>query len=828
VRTIRVLGIVSLLSLVLTSLFVSPNQIAVLGAPTALEDYAVSLISKPEPDQSATEERAPGLLVALNPDVVELETQMQSTTPATPLSAVLSRINAQSMRPLVPRVKKIAVARQMSNTSLAHTYRLELAPGADIAEAIKELNRNPAVRYAEPDYLARELATPNDPLYDAQWALARIEMPQAWDVETGSTDTVIAVIDAGLDIDHPDLQNQLWTNPGEIPGNGIDDDNNGYVDDIHGWNIVDDNSDLSDNTGHGTEVAGVIAAEANNSTGIAGVCWNCRLMVVKVVQSGGVANYSDIIAGIEYARNKGVEIINLSLGGYADSLTLQETVEAASETTVLVGGAGNDNKEIPFYPAAYDAVVAVAGTDAADQKVDTSNYGAWVDVSAPGAGIRTTFDGGTYGDASGTSMAVPFVSGLAGLLRSRHGDWSPTLVKAHLLQAVDAIDGANPSYTGMLGSGRVNAYTAVTTNPTPELTASGYTVDGQDKDPEPGTTFDLVLTLHNAWGPVGNLRGTLSTGDSYVTIEDASGTFGDIPSGDTAHNQLDTFRLSLHASTPYGRAIPMTLALSGDGYSSSLDFTLTVRSGIETLPGGTVIGSSTTWTADKTYRLAGNVVVGENVTLTIEPGTLIEAGTDMWLRIDGTLVASGTVELPITFKATDAVATTWAGLRFSSKSEPSVLDSDGQYVSGSFIQYARFYDATQAVGINGGSLAIIDSVFEGNSIGIQVENQGSATIIGCDIGASTSITDPMMYRGGYGVHAQDSRVSISNSRLTANSSAIQVQSTQLELTGNTITNNGTGVYAGSWSSTGIRAHENVIIELLYKICVMCENYVVAH
>jgi subtilisin family serine protease len=228
--------------------------------------------------------------------------------------------------------------------------------------AAEALRVNPLVAFAEPDYQARTITTPTDPLYADAWALAKIGAPAAWDVTTGSGNVVIAVIDSGADATHSDLSGQLWTNPGEIANNGIDDDNNGHVDDINGWNFLGNNADLSDTTGHGTQVAGVLAAAANNSTGGAGLCWGCKLMIVKVTQSGGIANYSDIAAGVLYAAQKGAKVINLSLGGTSDSATLRAAIAVAAQTAVLVGGAGNSNSSALFYPAAYRAPQPMCST----------------------------------------------------------------------------------------------------------------------------------------------------------------------------------------------------------------------------------------------------------------------------------------------------------------------------------------------------------------------------------------------------------------------------------------------------------------------------------
>ena len=207
----------------------------------------------------------------------------------------------------------------------------------------------------------------------------------------------------------------------------------------------------------------------DNALGVAGTCWGCRLMAVKVMSAGGVANYSDIAQGVLYAAQKGAQVINLSLGGYSYSSTLLAAIQTAVNTygAVVVAGAGNDNVSTPFYPAAYEEAIAVAGTDQADLKAGFSNYGAWVDLSAPAVAIQTTFSGGDYGAVDGTSFAAPFVSGLAGLLKSEHPDWSNALSAPQMVHTGDPLDALNPGYEGLLGSGRVNAGSALTVAPTP-------------------------------------------------------------------------------------------------------------------------------------------------------------------------------------------------------------------------------------------------------------------------------------------------------------------------------------------------------------------------
>ncbi|MBK8129356.1 MAG: S8 family serine peptidase [bacterium] len=265
------------------------------------------------------------------------------------------------------------------NIDIEQVYRLYLSPDRDVMDVIAALSAHPDVIYAEPDYLAHAAFLCDDPHFPDQWGLSQIQAESAWNTTQGNAAVTIAIIDTGIDLNHPDLANKLWVNPGEIAGNGIDDDGNGKIDDVNGWDWVGYDNTPQDDIGHGTHVAGITAAATNNNIGIAGVCPNCRVMSLKVLDAGGSGACSDIAAGIIYAADKGAKVINLSLGGYADSQLLRDAVAYASQYAVVIAAAGNDNKQDRFYPAAYDEyVVAVAATDNNDQKAAFANYGDWV------------------------------------------------------------------------------------------------------------------------------------------------------------------------------------------------------------------------------------------------------------------------------------------------------------------------------------------------------------------------------------------------------------------------------------------------------------------
>lgn len=332
---------------------------------------------------------------------------------------------------------------------------------------------------------------PNDPYYQNQWYLARIKADSAWEKISTSPDIVIAVIDSGIDIEHPDLKNNIWHNPREQAGNGIDDDNNGFIDDYQGWDFTTNQPDprpqisaAATETGlsHGTMIAGIIAAQGNNGLGVAGVTWRAKIMPLKAISDQGEGRISDVVRAIDYATNNGANIINLSFVSYNYSQAVYEVIKRAYQAGVIVvAAAGNEQShgqaynldETPVYPACYDGiygenmVIGVGATDALDQKTTFSGYGQkCIDLVAPGISFFNTVSplaGDHYYDGywSGTSMAAPLVSATLALMAQINPELSSRELVELLLESTDNIDLLNPSYLGLLGAGRLNTSQAV-------------------------------------------------------------------------------------------------------------------------------------------------------------------------------------------------------------------------------------------------------------------------------------------------------------------------------------------------------------------------------
>lgn len=354
---------------------------------------------------------------------------------------------------------------------LTRIYRIVLT-GEDcpIRELAERLSRQEGIEYAEPNAYYQPQRVPNDPQFPQQWHLddpvnnADINAPQAWDLQTGSRNVIVALLDTGIDYTHPDLAANVWTNPGEIPDNNIDDDGNGYIDDVRGWDFYANDNDPMDAAadGHGTAVGGVIGAAGNNAAGVSGVCWNVSLMPLRVGTMDGLDVFA-IAQAIAYATVKGAQVVNMSFGGAPSPMvaTTITSAHAGSGGPVFVAAAANSNFYRIAYPAAIPEVVAVGatGVDVPDAKAYFSSYGAHVDLMAPGENILTTAVGGAYGSLSGTSLAAPIVSGVAALVLSQQPSLNHAQVENLLKNTAD--DLGLPGYDQVYGYGKVNAFAAL-------------------------------------------------------------------------------------------------------------------------------------------------------------------------------------------------------------------------------------------------------------------------------------------------------------------------------------------------------------------------------
>ncbi|OGX82628.1 hypothetical protein BEN47_04440 [Hymenobacter lapidarius] len=460
------------------------------------------------PAQGQTPASATRLIVRLNDDLSPTASPAVLAAKTQALERLNRRHGAKLAQPLNPGRP------QQRTTAAPAMYLISLPAGADAQQAMRDYQQSGLFRYVELDAAGEgggvQGVVPNDALYNRQWSLkntgtfslsaaragADIAMEDGWAITRGDSSVTVAIIDSGCKLDHPEFAQRIWRNRQEIAGNGLDDDGNGYIDDVRGWNFANNNNDPTDDHGHGTNVTGIVGASGNNAVGYAGVNWACKLMVCKGLDARNNGFYSWWTSAIYYAVNNGARVINMSLGGLSASQATQDAVDyAAQRGVVVVACMMNTNTSTPYYPAALTGVVAVGSTDPNDARSSPffwsgssgSNYGAHLSVVAPGNYIYglNHLSNTNYGSYwGGTSQATPHVAGLVSLLLTLRPQLTATQVKTTLqATADDRVGKPTEDLAGWdqyYGFGRVNAARALTSVVTgtarPQVPASALQV----------------------------------------------------------------------------------------------------------------------------------------------------------------------------------------------------------------------------------------------------------------------------------------------------------------------------------------------------------------
>ena len=552
------------------------------------------------------------------------------------------RYSVTAIEKAFPSLDLIAAHRPLSpaTEALRHVYVIHyngLNSSRDVAHDLASI---PAVRYAEPVYTAAPIhtsgmadpaptrpeeqrATPDDPLYDDQTHLPYVKLDKAWDIVKGENGTaVIAIVDGGTYWQHEDLAGNVWTNPNEIDGDGIDNDNNGYVDDIHGWNFENNKPDPDGGTTsfgnqHGTAVTGAAAAVTDNTTGITGASWNAKFMGLNTSCAGGIS-YCYTEKGILYASLNGADVINASFSTRNYSQTWEMIYASATdEGAIVVAGSGNAGIDIdvtPTYPASFSKVLSVGGLKKTADN-NAFNYGQTVNVFAPGTDIEGTFlrsqnNVDTYGKLTGSSMASPLVAGIAALVKTAFPHFNAHQVREQIRLTAISIDHAN-NPPGKFGRGKVDAYAAVTADPLPGIRVIDWSYQHQYGNQEAGSTGHIAVTVTftNYHGAGHGLNAELSSDASYLEWITQNVSLGTMSTGDTLET---TFRFAFTSSAPNEGTIALSPKITAPAFVDSPDlFFLSYNQGFN----GTF---SLTATPTSVSEAAGPTIVTVTATSTLE------------------------------------------------------------------------------------------------------------------------------------------------------------------------------------------------------------------
>lgn len=642
----------------------------------------------------------------------------------------------------------------------------EATTSEDVWATVDKLSDNENILSAEPDFVWEKTDTTTvaatDEEINAETHFPCMDVTGVWKdcfdpakKEAPGKGTVVAVIDTGVDYTHKDLADNIWVNEGEIPGNGIDDDGNGYVDDVHGVDFVEGDSDPMDEHGHGTHVAGIIAMTPGNGGGV-GVAYGAKIMCVRAGQANGSFASTDIAKAIKYAADNGADVINMSFGGTGRSYLVESALQDAFPSCVLVAAAGNDGlpttdaKQAGYlftediYPAGYKYVIGVMATDNNKSLAYFSNWdfkegsGCEYEMAAPGVGIYSTLPGNRYACWSGTSMATPNVAAAAAILRSKYTDkskYSSRYIMGQLCSATTSRAYGFRSYP------ELNIRDSLTRQAHPNLTLDEvYTLDYQDVSSanngdgiaQPGETIDMGVAVWNRWGAATDVTvkvDAISDGgvankyvefiNDEVKLSDV-GTFASVNNGFTYTDEKLTgisnpIRFKIKEGTPNDIQITFNFTITAKNGLDEKDtvvytikpkptYTLTVQNGIA-LSG--IINEDMTLTNDKLWILENNVLIPEGVTVTVEPGTRIQfwsadpnnkygASANVYLQVEGRFIAEGTEEQPIEMypgKGFEDNAVTITGTKNDNYYKDSGLLDDDYVEKYASLKYVNIYNA---------------------------------------------------------------------------------------------------------------------------------------
>ena len=623
------------------------------------------------------------------------------------LDAVLQEFGVEDMEKLLPHEKPGRPLRKakafngniIQERDLSQLYLLQMKEekAMETQQLVERLAELPEVEFAEPNYKAYIMADVDDytaePLYGQQWGPAAINLPALWNVEKDPQKQrpVIALLDTGVDITHPDLAANIWTNTAEAQGEeGYDNDNNSFRNDVHGWDFINQTGNIRDFNGHGTHCAGIAAAIGDNSLGVVGANPDALIMPITIMQSDGTGDLATIIRGIDYAIAMGADVLSMSIGTYATSLAFEQALGRAYQNAILVAAAGNDGyclnhahpnrRQVarrPMFPAAYNFVLGVQASAASGAMAGFSNYdddGAFFsaydedklynyELRAPGASIMSIWPGGRYRSLNGTSMACPLVAGAL----SR-------LIQCKEIGSKEELFGDLIHSTTLVGDLDIyKAYQMNDENRQPTLSFVTYTIDDSEGDgdgrPDAGETIAIYPIVRNDWGMAKNIMISIEIGDmedpDIIEFIDNNVAFGSNLSSYAKNVAATPLRLKISEACADNRHVKLVLKATCDNITEQLQQAIVLIAENGTEIGG-VVAENMTLTADKTY-IVSNLAIQKGATLTIEPGSRLEFRNGAIIRNEGKLVAHGTPEKKIVFTGHNGAR--WNGVRLNKNYE---------------------------------------------------------------------------------------------------------------------------------------------------------------
>ncbi|MBL0048361.1 MAG: S8 family serine peptidase [Bacteroidetes bacterium] len=520
------------------------------------------------------------VIVKLKPEFRNVASTTSIQQPA--LIAYLNSIGITNIKKIFPLKNPPLQSKNERGETLVDLsliYELNYSASLPLEKVIHGLLGLSLFEYAEPHYVPKTLYLPNDPQADsvsgAQYHLKNIHAYEGWDIDKGDTNVVIGITDTGFDFTHEDLVGNVKLNY-QDPLDNVDNDNDGYVDNYKGWDVgmMDNNPQFSNASPHGVFVSGCAGATTDNDTGIAGSGFKCKLLPIKISDDAG--NLTMAYEGIVYAADHGCQIINCSWGGTGGTQYGQNIVDYATfnMNALVIAAAGNNDLELVFYPASYNNVINVGGSDSTDKKWDDpfnanhgSNYGIYLDVFAPGDELYSTWKNNTYtqGGTSGTSFACPIAAGIAGIIKSHFPAYSAKQVGEKLKVTCDNMDvlPQNAPYIGKLGHGRINLFKALTDTSSSSVEMSSYAItDYNDDALVIGDTARMTGVFTNYLALANNVTASISSTSPYITILSNTALLGSINTMGTANNNANPFIFKILPNTPLNYKVILKVTIN--------------------------------------------------------------------------------------------------------------------------------------------------------------------------------------------------------------------------------------------------------------------------